>query len=93
MSLRGAILGCRRRPGCRGRVDSVDDDLGLTLGLHVSSHDTEGHPGLAVFGGEAGDDGLEGAFAGLVEVGMAVLQGEEFGAILEHEAEAVGDEA
>ncbi len=74
-------------------VDAVDDDLRLALRLHVAAHDAEGHPGLAVFGGEAGDDGLEGALAGGVDVGMAVLEGEEFATVLEHEAEAVGDEA
>ena len=74
-------------------VDAVDDDLRLALRLHVAAHDAEGHPGLAVLGGEAGNDGLEGALAGLVDVGMAVLKREEFAAVLEHEAEAVGDEA
>ena len=74
-------------------VDAVDDDLRLALRLHVAAHDAEGHPGLAVFGGEAGDDGLEGALAGGVDVGVAVLEGEELAAVLEHEAEAVGDEA
>ena len=74
-------------------VDAVDDDLCLALRLHVAAHDAEGHPGLTVLAGEAGDDGLEGALAGGVDVGVAVLEGEELAAVLEHEAEAVGDEA
>jgi len=71
-------------------VHAVDDDLRLALRLHVAAHDAERKPGHAVSGGEAGDDGLEGAFAGRVDVGVAVLQGEKFAAILEHEAKAVG---
>jgi hypothetical protein len=43
--------------------------------------------------GEAGNDGLEGPLAGRVDVGVSILKGEELAAILEHEAEAVGDQA
>ena len=43
-------------------------------------------------GGEAGDDRLEGTLARGVDVGVAVLEGEELAAVLEHEAESVGDE-
>jgi hypothetical protein len=74
-------------------VDAVDDDLRLPLGLHVSAHDAEGEPGCAVAGGEAGNDGLEGALAGCVDIGVPILEGEELAAILKHEAEAVGDKA
>src|ERR1700677_1909380 len=66
-------------------VDAVDDDLCLALRLHVAAHDPEGHPGLAILGSEAGDDGLEGALAGGVDVGMSVLEGKELSAVLEHE--------
>ena len=56
----------------------------------MTPKDIQGLPSLH---GEAGNDGLERALAGRVDVGMAVLQREEFAAILEHEAEAVGDES
>ena len=65
----------------------------LTLRLHVAAHHTERHPGLAVFRGKTGNDGLEGTLARRIDVGVAVLEREKFAAILEHEAEAVGDEA
>src|ERR1700684_4412469 len=74
-------------------VDAIDDDLGLSLRLHVAAHDAEGEPGYAASGGESRDDGLKRALAGSVDVGVAVLEGEELAAILKHEAEAVGDEA
>src|SRR5689334_15222758 len=73
-------------------VDTVDDDLGLSHGLHIASHDAEGHPRLAVLAGEAGDDGLKRALAGGVDVRVSVFEGEELATVLEHEAEAVGDE-
>ena len=31
-------------------VDAIDDDLGLSLRLHVAAHDAKGEPGHAVFG-------------------------------------------
>src|SRR6202044_1530774 len=74
-------------------VDAIHDDLRLSLGLHVAAHDAEGKPGYAVSGGESRNDGLEGALAGGVDVGVAVLEGEELAAILKHETEAVCDEA
>ena len=79
-------------------VDHVDDDLGLSLRLHAAAHDAIGHPRLSVLAGEAGDDGVEGALAGGVDVGVAVGQGEQFAAVLEHEAQrpavrAVGRQA
>ena len=74
-------------------VHAIDDDLRLALRLHVAAHDTEGHPGFSIFAGEAGDDGLERAFAGRVNVGMTVLQRKEFAAILEHETESISDES
>src|ERR1700733_10313088 len=74
-------------------IDAIDDDLRLTLRLHVSAHHTERHPGLAVFYGETGNDGLERTFAWRVDIRMAILQRKKFAAILEHEAEAVGDES
>ena len=33
--------------------------LNVTLGLHRAAHHAEAHIGLAVFGHEAGDDGVE----------------------------------
>src|ERR1700684_2685098 len=74
-------------------VDAIDDDLGLSLRLHVAAHDAEGEPGYAASGGESRDDGLKGALAWSVDVGVAVLEGEELAAILKHKSEAVGDEA
>src|ERR1700722_18022596 len=55
-------------------VDAVEDDLRLALRLHVAAHHAEGHPGLAVLAGEARDDGLKGALAGRVDVGVAILE-------------------
>jgi hypothetical protein len=51
---------------------------------------SQGTPSFA--GGEAGDDGLERALAGRIDIGVSILQGEELAAILKHEAEAVGDQ-
>ena len=68
-------------------VDHVDDDLGLALRLHAAAHDAEGHPGLAALAGEAGDDGVEGPLARGIDVGVAVGQGEQLAAVLEHEAQ------
>ncbi len=56
-------------------VDQVDQDLHLALGLGGAAHHPEGKPGLAVFGDEAGDDGVEGPLVRLVDVGMALPRG------------------
>ncbi len=74
-------------------VDHGGDDLNLTLGLHVPAHDAEGQPGLSVTGREARDDGVEGPLARRIDIGVAVLKGEELAAVLEHEAQAIRDEA
>ena len=74
-------------------VDPVDDDLRLALRLHVAAHNSESKPWHTVLSGETGNDGLEGALAGRIDVGVSILKGEELAAILKHEAEAVGDKA
>ena len=74
-------------------IDPVDDDLGLVLRLHVTTHDAEGHPGLVFSGRKSGNDGLEGPFSWLEDVRVTIHQRKQLAAILKHETQAVGDEA
>ena len=74
-------------------VDPIDDDLRLSLRLHVRSHDAEGHPRSAAHGGESGDDGLKRAFAGLVGVRVSIDERKKLAPALKHEAQTVGDQA
>lgn len=73
-------------------VDEVDDDLHVTLRLHVAAHQAEREPRLAVAQCERGNDGLERAASGPVLV-RARREREEFAAILQHEAQAIGHQA
>ena len=69
-------------------IDQVDQDLHMRLWLHRPTHNAETQPGLAVFGNECRDDGVERAFARLEAVGMALFKAEQLTAVLQVEAEA-----
>jgi hypothetical protein len=74
-------------------VHDVHDDLHVALGLELPAHDPEAQEGLAAPGDEAGDDGVEGALAGRVAVGPALVETEQFAPVLEAEAQPGGHAA
>ena len=69
------------------KVDQVADHLRMALGLHVTPHQAEAQPGLAVLGDETGDDRVKRSLAGLEPVEMVRVEREERTAVLEREAQ------
>ncbi len=79
--------------GVHAEVDEVHDDLDMAEGLELPAHDAVAEEGHAVLGDEAGDDGVEGPFAGGVGVGVALFEVEELAPVLEAEAQVAGRHA
>src|SRR5215207_7302119 len=79
--------------GTHAVVDEVGEELGVTLRLHRSTHHPEGGPQSAVFGGEAGDDRVQGALVGLEGVRMPLHKAERLAPVLEAHASAFGHDA
>lgn len=77
----------------QAEVDWLIERLDVPLRLHTATHHTEGFPRLAILQREAGNDGLEGAFARCVDIGVAGFEGEHFAAVLKREAKAGDDDA
>ena len=73
-------------------VHAVDQNLRLSLGLHVGSHHAEQHPGTPAPAGKPGNDGLKRTLARLICIGMSVDQRKKLAAALKHESETVGDQ-
>ncbi len=73
-------------------IDDVGQNLDMALRLHVAAHQPEGQERLAVLQDEAGDDGLERAFARRIDVGGRRIERIELAAILEHEAQMIRDQ-
>src|SRR5581483_1391585 len=92
--LRRAFMMPTRTVGCclhvETIVDAIDDDLRLSLRLHIAAHYAKRQPGHTVSRSESGNDGLEGPLARRVEIRMSILQREELAAILKHKTESDG---
>ena len=54
-------------------VNHVDQDLNLSLRLHIASHHTKTEPGSALFGHQRRDNRVEGSFVRLKAIQMIVL--------------------
>ena len=69
------------------KVDDIDNDLGVTLRLHRTAHDTKTHQRFSVLHDESRDDGMERPLAALYNVRMTLVERKQLSAILQHEAE------
>ena len=72
-------------------VDDIDENLHLTLRLHISPHDAKTEPGPAVFGDHGRDDRVKGPFVRLELIGMPFLEREKRTTVLQHETEVSRD--
>jgi hypothetical protein len=68
----------------------VQEELGMPLGLHGSSHDPEGHEGLPVLRDKPGDQGVEGPFSWGNLIWMTILQGKAGSPVLKNETSSRG---
>src|SRR6267154_3643165 len=73
-------------------VEHVGQHVALPDRLILPAHHAERHDGAAVFGGKAGDDGVQRPLARPDAVGMAGLDAETTGAVLQQDACLVGDD-
>ena len=81
------VLGCA---GLSGMDRTIQEKLGVPLGLHGSSHDPEGHKGLSVLRDKPRDQRVEGPFSWGNLVWMTVLQGEAGSPVLKNETRSRG---
>ena len=65
--------------------------LHMALRLHVPSHDTKGHDGLAVLCCECGDDGVIGALATINTIRMTFFEDKSCASVL-HADTGIGDD-
>ena len=74
-------------------VDHIGDYLSMALRLHTAAHQTKAHQRFAVFHDKGRDDGVERAFPGCVDIGMAFLEGEQLTPVLQHETQTIRNKA
>ena len=74
-------------------IDQVDDDLGVRLGLHTSSHDTKAEPRFAIARDKSGNNCMERSLPRLEYIEVPCLQRKQLAAILEVESQLHGHHA
>ena len=79
--------------GIHAELHEVEENLDVTLRLHVAAHHAVREPRLSLPGDERGNDGVERPLVRRQPVGMAFGQHESGAPVLEHDAGARDDDA
>src|SRR5438132_796388 len=87
------MLNARRIAGflqVHSEIDQVENDLDMTLRLHLPAHDAKAHEWLAIFCDEGRNDRMKWAFVRRVAVRLAFFEVKKRSAILECKAKPIG---
>src|ERR1700678_4479992 len=73
-------------------IHAIDDDLRLSLRLHIAAHHTKRHPRLAILGSKSRNNRLKRPLPRLIKIRVAILKRKQFSAILKHKSKPIGNE-
>src|SRR5437016_13786622 len=74
-------------------IDDVGQHLYMALRLHVTAQQAKGHEWLAILHYETRNNGVERPLARRVHISRFGVERVQFTAVLEHEAEVIGDKS
>ena len=73
------------------KVDQVDQDLGVTLWLHVAAHHSKAKDRPLIACDHGGDDGVEWTLAGIKSIVVIAIERKQRATILQSESRIRGD--